>query len=211
MRISFVIALSALMFGCNEQPIEDGLSEQRYRDTTITWTERVGDLTIDHYHEYDSIGQLFETAHVTAFDTIRSTMTSNVPVDGRSFLFGPYRIWTPSLSEDTFEIMSASVRKGAYLCFLDTSLLNDAFMIERRTEGYGAYYNSGFLVVPSKHDTLPLWSLVDRSLPKPVIWDWNGLVPMTLEQYEEQKQGTKELSARLVSPTGLDPLVRVRE
>lgn len=183
-----------------------------FRDTTITAIERRGEVFVEHYYSYDSLGQIdFETAHVTTYDTAYSKLTASARGSGRSFLFKGYAVWTPSTSSDTFDVMTSKVRAGEFLCFRDTTSVHDALIIERRTEGYGTYRNAGFLVIPSAQDTIPIWSLVDRGLARPIVWDWDGLVPMTLEEYQEEKIRFEKFAASLSSKEDLDSLLnRVR-
>ena len=102
------------------------------------------------------------------------------------------------------------VGMGNYLCFLDTVHLKDAYVVERRIEGYGTYENAGFLIIPSRRDTVGLWALVDRELPKPAAWEWNGLVPMTLEEYRAKLKEINALSDGLASLDVVDSILRNR-
>ncbi len=208
MRAAPSIAFSTLLVACGEQGAIDYVEQTPLKDTAFTSIEKRGDLFIEHYYSYDSLGHMdFETAHVTAYDTISSVLKHTDRRLGTSFKFDNYDIWTTSVSLDTFEVLTSLVRKGEFLCFQDTVLVDDALVIERRTEGYGTYRNAGFLVVPSRRDTIPIWSLVDRGLPQPHVWNWDGLVPMTFEEYQSWKLILEKDISSLLSKNDLDSLL----
>lgn len=208
MRVLF-IAFVVLLAACGGQNVTQLGTQDLLRDTAIFVTENRGDLIIHHYYSYDSLGRIeFETAHVTAYDTITSVLTTSSRGSGSSFAFDSYLIWTPVASHDTFMVMTGAVRMGEFLCFRDTTLVRDAVIIERRTEGYGTYENAGFLIVPEAQDTILIWSLVDNNLPRSIMWDWNGLVPMSLEKYQAYRTTLGKSDSVFISQKGVaDSLV----
>jgi len=169
-----------------------------YRDTILTTSEWVGPLLVEHHVLFGTAGKVsFRSEHVTAFDTAVSMLPPEEHRGGRAFRFGPYQIWTRSTSEDTFQVMIDSVRIGRFLCFKDSVVVPDAMVIERRTEGYGTYGNGGLLVARGTTDTIPLWYVVDRGMPRPIVWNWEEQSPMSWEDYSENKRRMSEASKAL--------------
>ncbi len=118
-------------------------------------------------------------------------VTSDVR-DGRSILgsvlgIREYHIWTPTASNDTLSLLLDVVRKGNFLCLEGQSLLRDAYVLERRTEGYGRYSNVGMMIIPSLGDTLPLWAFADIALARAAVWNWKDMTPMSIDQYHQLK------------------------
>lgn len=204
MMKALYIAFVGLCIACGDQKITGVDSLDILRDTAIFVTETRGDLHIHHYYNYDSLGRIdFETAHVSTYDTITSLLSTRSRVEGSSFQSGNYLIWVPVLTRDTFSAMTESVRQGDFLCLRDTAIVRDALIIERRTQGYGTYENFGFLVVPDAQDTIRIWSLIDKRLPRPIVWSWDGLVPMSLEEYQAHRIALSASDSIILSQRGM--------
>lgn len=208
MRYIGLIVCLLFFFGCDSERRESGDKRFVLRDTTVTTNEWYHGLLVFHFVSYDSTGQVsFQTEQVAAFDTVAPSLSFDDGAKGRSFHFGAYEIRTMSTSNDTFEVMIDSVRTGRFLCMRDKVVMKDAQVIERRAIGYGKYENSGFLVVPNHHDTVPIWSFLDPGLSQPIIWNWEEHSPMTWEEYQADRDQMKQFSARLTSGAQIDSMI----
>ena len=209
MRILAATGVIVLVASCDPPVRVEASPAATYRDTIITTSEWVNGLLVEHHVLFDTAGQVsLRSEHISMFDTIMSALDQDMHHGGHAFRFGPYELWTRAISEDTFKVMVDSVRAGRFLCFRDNVVVPDAMVIERRTEGYGSYRNAGTLVARGTMDTVLLWYVVDRDLPKLAVWNWEEVTPMTYDEYAQLRKELKEVSDHLATPSEVDPMLR---
>ena len=201
-----------VLFGCQSNIEPKDPDHLVFRDTTVVTSEWHNGLLVHHHVFYDSTGQVhFETEQVTAIDTVFPHLSNADRTFGRALSIGPYTLWTPSMSSDTFRIMVDTVRLGHFKCTWQSRLLSNVHLLERRTAGYGTYSNTGFLIVPEQQDTVLLWTMVDFLLPKPAVWNWEEVTPMTYDEYKKYREDLKATIKHLATRAKTDSLVQANK
>jgi len=104
--------------------------------------------------------------------------------------------------------MIEAVRKGQFVCRADAATISNAYVLERRAEAYGIYSNTGFLVVPNQKDTVLLWTQVDYLLPKPAVWNWDEVTPMTYDEYRKYRNDLNEAYKHLATKAEIDSIIK---
>jgi hypothetical protein len=212
MKILCFIVVILVLHGCGLASHEESNGQVSLRDTTVVTSEWRNGLFVHHHVSYDSSGQVrFQTEQVTAFDTVSPRLSYDSLEHGRAFAVGPYTIWTPALSNDTLRVMLDTVRIGQFDCTWRAKRLKGAHVLERRTAGYGTYSNTGSLVVPENKDTVFLWTMVDFLLPKPAVWNWDKVTPMTYDEYRQYREDLKKANKHLATPAEIDSLVQANK
>ena len=212
MKAVFNIVIGIAIVGCGDKGASHAIMTAQFIDTTIISHKKHGAISIEEHTTYDSTGQIsFETAWVSTLDTTRSVLRTQPLQGGRTFRVGSYDLWTPLQSADTFRVMIEAVRKGQFVCTNDSAPISDAYVLERRAEGYGIYSNTGFLVVPNQKDTVLLWTMADFLLPKPTVWNWDEVTPMTYDEYRQYRADLKEAYKHLATSDEIDSFVQANK